>query len=215
MVYRRELIAILRCRALVLHLRGRCVHVPVAIRGHLSGTRTRIDSALAAVKAHAIGLAIVDHRFVVHIVNVSHVDVVHRAVVKEMTAVPVSAFVTEAAVTEAVVNAAVEADMRSPETCVPEIASAAPAPITGSPQKSDLWRQNPSAWHPVIAANVAIGPVAGCPYVPVAWAYWLGVNRQHWRRNANCYADAVTEPASGRRGGWYEKHPKYEKEQAN
>ncbi len=212
MVHRRELIAILRRRALVLHLRGRCIHVPVAIRGHLSRTRTRIDSAAAAVIAHATVLAIVDHRFVVHVVNVGHVDVVHRAVVEEMTAVPVSAFVTEAAVSEAVINAAVEADMRSPETGVPEIASAAPAPITGSPQKADLWRQDPSAGHPVVAVNIAIGPVAGRPYVPVARADRLRVNRQHRRRDTNCDAHAE---AGCRSGGWYEKHSKYGQEQAN
>lgn len=138
MVHRSELIAILPRRALVLSLRGRCIHVPVAIGGHLSSTRTRIDSAAAAVKAHAIDLAIVDHRFVVHVMNVRDVYVVYRAVVEEMTAVPVSAFVSKPAVPEAVVNAAVEADMRSPETCMPEIAAAAPAPIAGSPQKANL-----------------------------------------------------------------------------
>ena len=83
MVYRRELTAVLRRRALVLHLRGRCIHVPVAIRGHLSSTRTGIDSAAAAVIAHAIVFPIVDDRLVVHVVNVSHVDVIHRAVVKK------------------------------------------------------------------------------------------------------------------------------------
>ncbi len=145
MVHRRELIAILPRRAFVLHLRGRCIHVPVAIRCHLSGSGTRIDSTPAAVIAHAIDLAIVDHRFVVHVMNVGDVYMIHFAVVKEMISVPVPAFVAEAAVPEAVVNAAVEADMRSPVTGVPEIACVAPAPIARGPQKADLRSEHPSA----------------------------------------------------------------------
>jgi len=190
MVHGRQLIAIAARGALVLRLRGRCSNVPVAICCHFSRRRTCVDPATPAVIAHAARLAIVDHRFVVHVVNVRHVDVVDRAVVKKAPAMPVSAFVAEPAVTEAIVNSAIEADMRSPVSGVPEISTSAPAPIAWSPQEADLWSNHPRAGHPVVAVN-PVGPVAGRPNVAVTGANRLRINRQwRWR---NRYRDAKAE----------------------
>src|ERR1700728_2448568 len=209
MVHGRELIAITPRGSLLTHLRRSCRNVLVAIRSHFSGRRTCSKSATAAVVAHAIHIAIVHHRSVVHVVNARAVNVVHRAVVKEMTAVPVAALIAEAAITEAVVNAAVTADVWSPETGVPEISSAAPAPITGSPQKSDTWRKDPGAGHPVVAVN-AVSPVAGSKNVAVTGANWLCVNRQNGWRDGNSHAETGCRCC-----GWYHEHSKNCQEQTD
>ena len=181
----------------------------VAIRSHFSGRRACGNSAAAAIVAHPIHIAIVHHGSVVHVVNVRSVDVVHRAVVKEMIAAPVAALVAESAVTEAVVNAAVEADMWSPETGVPEISTAAPAPIAWSPQKSDTWRKHPGAGHPVVTVNT-VGPVTRCKNVAVTGADWLCVNRQNGWRNRDGHAEAGCRCC-----GWYHEHSKYREKQTD
>src|ERR1700683_2099465 len=209
MIHGRELVAIGASGALLTRLPRGCSDVLVAILSHFSSRWTCGKSAAAPVVAHAIHIAIVHLRFVVHVVNVVHVDVVHRAVVEEMTAVPVATSVTEPAITEAVVNAAVKTDMWSPETGVPEISSAAPAPITGSPQKSDTWRKDPSARHPVVTVN-AVSPVAGRKDVAVTGADWFRVNRQHGWRDCDCHAEAGCGCC-----GWYHEYSKYRQKQTD
>src|SRR5271165_2173418 len=120
---------------LALHSGG--ADVRIAVRGHFRFGGTCVDAAVAAIEADAIRFVIVNHGAVVNIVNVVDVHVVHAAVVEKVAAVPVATLVAESAVAEAIINSAIEADVRAPVTSVPEISSAAPAPISGSPEKSD------------------------------------------------------------------------------
>src|ERR1700722_8161367 len=196
-VHRRELRAVGAGEVLLLALHSGRFHVAVAIRRHFAGGCAGIDAAAAAVVADAVGFAVIADAAVVGVVNVGHVHVIHRAVVIEMIVVPVAAFVAVAEIAEAVIHAAVEADVRAPVSTVPEIAAAAPAPISGSPEEADLRRQNPDAGNPVVA-GIGVGPIARSPDVTVTGAKGLGINRQGWRSEADRDADAKTS-RSGRR----------------
>ena len=64
-------------------------------------------------------------------------DVIDGAVVVEVVTSPVSAGVAGANVAESVIHAAVEADVRSPITGMPEISAFMPSPIAGRPEQAD------------------------------------------------------------------------------
>src|SRR5580704_1885137 len=180
---------------LLLPLHSGGTDVVIAIRGHLRGTRTGVDAAATAVEADAIHFAVVGHCAVIDVVNVVNVDVADAAIVEKVTAAPVAAFEAETAVTETVINSAIEADVRTPVTGVPEISAVAPAPITGSPEKSDARRDDPSAGNPEIAVG-AIGPISGRPNISIARANRLRIDGQRRRSDG----DGDPEAESGRGG---------------
>src|ERR1700733_11632982 len=151
---------------LALHSGGADVMIP--IRGHFGLGGTRVDAAAAAIEADAIHFTVVDYRAVVDVVYVVDVDVVDAAIVEKVAAAPVAAFEAETAI---------EADVRTPVTGVPEISAVAPAPITGSPEKSDAGCDDPGAGNPEIAVG-AIGPISGRPNISIARAHRLRVHRQ-------------------------------------
>src|SRR5580704_206749 len=181
---------------LLLPLHSGGTDVVIAIRGHLRGTRTGVDAAATAVEADAIHFAVVGHCAVIDVVNVVNVDVADAAIVEKVTAAPVAAFEAETAVTEPVINSAIEADVRAPVTGVPEISAVAPAPISGSPEKSDARRDDPRAGNPEISVG-AVGPISGRPNVAIARANRLRVHRQRRRSDG----DGDSEAESGRGGG--------------
>src|SRR5215472_11194891 len=140
-------------------------------------SRTSTDSAVASVIADAIHPDVIDHSSVVDM-HVGDPDVIDAAVVVEVPTSPVSARIAGANIAETIVNAAVETDMRSPITRIPDISALMPAPIARGPEQADRWRSRPGTGHPVVTVR-AVGPVAGRPDITVAGTRWLLVNRQH------------------------------------
>jgi hypothetical protein len=166
-------------RVLVFPLHAGGLEVMFVIPSLLFVSGTSADAAMAAVIADAIDGDVVDHGAVVD-VDVGDVDVVDGAVVVEVMTSPISAGVAGAHVAESVIHAAVETDVRSPITGMPEIGAFMPSPIAGSPEQADRGGRRPCSRHPVIALR-AIGPVAGRPDVSVAGARGLLVNGQRGR----------------------------------
>lgn len=99
-----------------------------------------------------------------------------RPVVEEVVVVPVSAIVTPAHIAMPVIDAAVIADVRSPIAMVPAEAAIHPSPITGSPQRADVRRNDPRARYPKESRRL-VSPVTGSPQVVRAWAYGLCIHR--------------------------------------
>src|SRR5580700_8995357 len=208
MIHGRELCAVRAGEMFLLLLHSGGADMLIAIRRHFRFRGTCVEAAASAVEAGAIRFAVVDHRAVVNVVHV-----VDAAIVEEVAAVPVAALVTEAAVAEAIINSAIEADVRAPETGVPEISAVAPAPISGSPEKSDARRDDPGAGNPEVAVG-AVGPVARRPNVAIARAERLFVHRERGRSEGD--GDSETECGRGRRRGGGNRHQnEREKQNAN
>jgi len=155
------------------------------------------------VKAGAVDRRIiVDHRLVVNVVNLRHVHVVHRPVVEEIVSPPIPAIITFSAIPVAVIDPAIETDVRSPITSVPNVHSIVPPPITGCPQEARRRRKHPCAGHPVIIfIVVAVCPVAGRPNIILAGTNRLYVYRQRRGRDSNRNSNDLPE-----RYRWYEQH---------
>ena len=129
-------------------------------------------------------------------VDVGHMhaaEVRDRAVIRKGSATPLAAEEADAAVAEAVVHSAVEANVGAPVAAMPSVETTCESPITGSPEYADPRRINPDAGNPVIA-GVAVGPVAGSPYVTRSGQRWLHIHRQCWRCDANRNEDAGVCP---------------------
>src|SRR5208337_2325200 len=151
--------------------------------GLLCSGRTSANSTLAAVIADMVHRGFVDYGFVVNIVNVRDVHVVHRGVVVEGPVIPISAFIADA-----VVDATVEADMRPPVAFIPREGTAAPAPITGSPEEANFGSHHPRTRHPEVAL-ITISPVAGRPQITVRGDHGLLVHRQRGRSDRDRHAE--------------------------
>ena len=90
------------------------VRVSFFLRGRFPAHSTR------TVKASTVDRCIVvDHRLVVHIMNLGHVHVIHRSVVVEIVSPPISAFITFSHISIAVIYPAIETDTRAPVTVIP------------------------------------------------------------------------------------------------
>jgi len=179
---------------LVPGLRGRWREMPAAGSSLLFGCRPGIGSTVAAVVADAVHARIVDDGLVVRVMNDRGVYIHDRGVVEEVAALPVSALEASAHVSESIKNATVEADLFSPVASVPEVNAVAPAPISGSPQETNLGRENPRAGHPVVVAIVTVPtPIAGRPNIALARTNGLYVHRQKRRGNGDRYADDLRE----------------------
>ena len=155
------------------------------------------------VKAGAVDRRIiVDHRLVVNVVNLRHVHEVHRPVVEEIVSPPIPALITFSAITVTVIDPAIEADVRSPVTCVPYVHSIVPSPITGCPQEARHRRKHPCAGHPVVIfIVVAVRPIARRPNIIFAGTNRLYVHGQRRGRDNNGYSNTLPE-----RYRWYEQH---------
>ena len=133
--------------------------------GRLLRRRPGSDPAFAAVIADVVHRSVVDDCSVVGVVDDRGVHMIHVGVVGEMTVLPTTALIAHPAIAKAVVDAAIEADVRSPITLMPEERAAAPSPVAGRPQEPDLRRQDPGPRHPVVAIEGIVGPVARRPKV--------------------------------------------------
>lgn len=172
------------------HLRIDRPHASFSFRCLLLGRRTRCNSTVAAVIAHAVYRDIVDDRFVdVDIANHRGVHATDCGVVIKIISAPVAALVSGAIVSKTIVHAAVEANLRAPISGVPQVAAATPAPPSRSPQQTNRRGDDPCAWYPVIVITVPC-PVTGGPDVVWPGAKRLIVYRKWWRCNVNCHSDA-------------------------
>ena len=173
------------------------VRVSFFLRRRSSAHSTR------TVKAGTVDRCIVvDHRLVIHIVNLGDVHVVHSPVVVEIVSPPISAFVTFSHISIAVIYPAIETDARSPVTVIPYVCPVVPSPVSGCPKVAGRRREHPCAGHPVIIFIVfAVSPVAGRPDIIFAGTNWLHVDWQRRGRDSNGYSDDLPE---GHR--WHEQH---------
>ena len=168
-----ELTAIRGSLLSVLNLRGNGASAGVADGSQLLGSGTSAESASTTVVADAISLIIL-YGIVVNVVNVRDIDVGDGAIVIHGSVVPVSAVVAASGVSEAVIDATVEANVRAPIACMPDIHIVLITPVRRSPEGIDPGRHHPCAGHPVVALR-RIAPVAGRPDVIVAGAFRLAV----------------------------------------
>jgi hypothetical protein len=94
---------------------------------------TSTDSSVASVIADPIHRDVIDHSSVVDM-HVGDPDVVDAAVVEEVPTSPVSARIAGAHVAESIIHAAVETDVGSPISCIPDINTFMPTPIARRPE---------------------------------------------------------------------------------
>jgi hypothetical protein len=174
--------------------------MPLMIRFFFFGVRFPVDST-GSVKATSVML------LYPRMVNIGAVNaganVPARGVIKEMTAFPTTAPEAGSEITKSIVNSAVESDVRSPITAVPQIGSITKAPPSRSPKKPNFWRCYPYAGNPVIVV-FTIGPVTRHPEVSISGAGGLVVNRDNGRRDCNrdvCGGEEGRKPQSA-----YEEH---------
>lgn len=147
----------------MLRLGGYGWNVPLTRSGFFLRRRSDRDPAVPAVVAHAVFID-VGYLSVVDVVNIGDVHVIDCAVVIKPVMVPMSAFVAMAIIAKAISDSAVEPNLRPPIAVMEEEAAVVPSPVAGRPKKTNLWRFNPCARHPVIVAETRIvGPIAGNP----------------------------------------------------
>ncbi len=189
LVHAGKVLLVLRRQLLMLGLRRRHRRVLLMFSRQLLLRRLRRHPARTAIVADVIHRGVVDDdRLVVDVGHVRDADVGDCAVVVETSAPPFAARKAHAAVAESVVNPSVEAHVRSPVSGMPRVETAAPTPITGSPQHTH-WSQHPCARHPVVAAFIIPGPVARSPQKAWSGGHGLRINWQCRRTNADRDAD--------------------------
>jgi hypothetical protein len=172
------------------------VRVSFFLRRRSSAHSTR------TVKAGTVDRCIViDHGFVISIVNLGDVHVIHRSVVVEIVSPPISALITFSSISIAVIYSAIETHVGSPVTVIPLVHPVVPPPISGCPQVAGCRRKHPCAGNPVIILIVfAISPVTGRPDIIVAGTNRLYVNRQCRGGDSDRYSNLPE------RYRWYEQH---------
>src|ERR1022692_3336607 len=184
------------CRTPVVHGRQECVVGTGSL--HMLGLQRRWRPVLlvcrcffclgraggnstgAAVIADIVDPSVVDYGLVVNVVNAGDIHVVHRTVVVKLSVLPTSALIAGTTIAKAVVDPTVEADLRTPVTVIPAVGVAAPAPITGSPEQTNLGSHHPRTRHPEVAF-IPICPVAGRPDITGGGHHGLCVHRQRGR----------------------------------
>jgi hypothetical protein len=132
-----EVRAVLRRNPFVCLLCGNGSHVTFILRYQFLLCRTRLNTALSAVIAdtRVIDGDIVDDCLVdIHIPDDSRIHVRDSAVVIEVVSAPGAARKSGAKKSETVVHAAIEANVRTPISRMPEVAARAPTPVAGRPQ---------------------------------------------------------------------------------
>src|SRR5215475_7127745 len=100
----------------------------------------------------------------------------NRGIVVEAIVLPTAALKSISEISVPIVDSAVEANVRSPISGVPQEGAAAPTPISWRPQISRLRRQHPRARHPVVAVIVVVRPKSWRPDISFAGANRLFIN---------------------------------------
>ncbi len=150
--------------------------------------RARCGAARTAVVAHAIHGGIVDDGLVINVRNICRAHVVYGAVVIKLPIVPVSALIADTGIAEAVNDSAVEADLRSPITRVPNVTTIAKSPKARGPQHTDCWSLHPGPGHPVIAVRT-VSPIPRRPDITGGGTNGLLVYGKRGRGNVDRYRD--------------------------
>jgi len=130
MVHRSQKFAVTARSILVLDLIMRSSKVALVHESFFIMRWPPLNSARATVESNAS--SVFDHGAVIN-VNVGDGHIAYRAVVEKVTASPFAAEEADSDVAEAVIHSAVETNMRSPITGMPEIGAAIPSPITRGP----------------------------------------------------------------------------------
>ncbi len=184
MINRSSQAAIARGGSLMLGLRGGHRDVPFMGVLFLFGSRPGPEAACATVVANPVCAHVIGDRLRVGVMDDRAVHVHDRGVVVEVVALPVSASEAGADVAESVVYAAVESDIRSPVTSVPDEHAVVPAPVSGSPEEANFGCLNPGPRNPVIVAIIRVpSPIAGRPKITFAGTDRLGIHGQNRRCN--------------------------------
>jgi len=169
---------------LVLNLRGHRRNTWAAIGCDFGGLRAYVDTAAAAVIRDTVvdGRVVYDDCAVVDVRNPRGVDVINGAVVVEVMPLPVAAMIAVAGVAVAVVDSAVEADVRTPEAAVEDVAVTKEAPVGGGPKSTVEGWGAPCTGNPVVA-NGRVSPVAGGPEIVGRGRFGLLIDGQRrWGR---------------------------------
>jgi hypothetical protein len=183
----------------LLRLPRRQMHTRIASRRLLSRRRPSPESAPSAVVAYPAHRAIVHRPARIHMVKPAAADPVHRTVVIESSVIPVATRIPHAGITKPIVDAAIEAHRRPPIAGIPEIRTAAPAPVSRSPQHTHLRRLNPRSGNPVITL-IAVSPITGSPYIPLLRTDRLLIRHQRRRSDRNRH------PNLRHRRDWHRSH---------
>ncbi len=150
---------------LVLNLRGHGRNTGAAIGCDLGRLWAYVDAATATVVGDAVdGRVVHDDCAVVDVRDPRDIDVVDGAVVVEVMTLPVATVIAVTGIAIAIVNSAVEADVRTPEAAMQDVAATEEAPVGGSPKCTVEGRSAPCAGNPVVADG-CICPVAGGPEI--------------------------------------------------
>ncbi len=123
---------------------------------------------------------------VIHVAMEPGSEVAVGAVIPEAATAPVATEESGAKVAKAVVHTAIEANGEAPVAGEPIVNACIPAPVAGGPQGTGVGRKHPGARVPEIA-TLAPGPVARSPYVSIAGARRLVIDRDGRRSVARGY----------------------------
>src|ERR1700722_19157769 len=152
--------------------------MPVVRSRFLFRSRPGRHSTRSSVVGHAVYCdVLVNHRFVVDIVNVHHVHVGYRPVIKEVSSIPTSAYESDAEIAEPIIDPSIETDMRTQKTVMEQEEPVLPAPPGRGPKKSDFGRQHPCARNPVIVVAIP-SPIARSPKVAITRTNRLFIDRK-------------------------------------
>ena len=176
-----KLVPVGRGSALILQLRLHGRSMRLMHRCQLSRSRRRTDAARSSVETHMGVVVVHDDRAGIHVVHDSDVDVVDGTVVVEVASTPITALVAVSNVAKAVIDPAIVTDVLAPITGVKAVRVMPVSPVAGGPERALVGSLNPCAGHPEIAVGRP-GPIAGSPYITVAWILWLVVDEQRRRR---------------------------------
>jgi hypothetical protein len=122
------------CGVLMLVLQGGGLEMVLVLSGKFRVVGPSHGATSAAIVTNAAEI-VVDYRPVdVGVVDDGGVHVGYGGVVVVDAVAPLSSVEANARVTKAIVNSAVETDMRTPKSGVPEVDATAPAPETRCPE---------------------------------------------------------------------------------
>ena len=185
-ILRSEVLPVLSRRVFMLHLRRQRGLVGLAGVPFFFCSGSRLDAA-SPVKCNVI--LVHNDRPVIDAGYIGDADIRDGPVIEELVSAPLATGKSDAGISEPIVNTAVEPNVRPPISGVPDIQSAAPAPISGRPQHSDR-RHYPRSRHPVVAAVIVPSPITGRPHISRPRADGLCIHRQSgWTnpyRNSDC-----------------------------
>jgi hypothetical protein len=116
---------------LALHRQGRLV--PLMHCVFILPRRPRLNTAPSTVVAYR-PVVVHDHGAVINIRHIGDADIGHGTVVIKLPSAPFPAVKSLARVAESIVDSAVEADVCSPVSCVPQVKPISPTPVSGRPE---------------------------------------------------------------------------------